>query len=84
MDLFLVELKCSSGEHNTYKAYMIHTNPHAGCVNMHLGIPLMYGFIILYIIYIYMCVFVYISCKNTFGVKKAWSSKVESYLEVNT
>ena len=24
-----------------------------------------------------------ISCKNTFGVKKAWPSKVESYLEVN-
>ena len=26
----------------------------------------------------------YISCKNTFGVKKPWPSKVESYLEVNT
>ena len=25
-----------------------------------------------------------VSCKNTFGVKKAWPSKVESYLEVNT
>ena len=25
-----------------------------------------------------------ISCKNTFGVKKARPSKVESYLEVNT
>ena len=24
------------------------------------------------------------SCKNTFGVKQAWPSKVESYLEVNT
>ena len=23
------------------------------------------------------------SCKNTFSVKKAWPSKVESYLEVN-
>ena len=26
----------------------------------------------------------HISCKNTFGVKKVWPSKVESYLEVNT
>ena len=25
-----------------------------------------------------------ISGKNAFGVKKAWPSKVESYLEVNT
>ena len=25
-----------------------------------------------------------ISCKNTFGAKKVWPSKVESYLEVNT
>ena len=24
-----------------------------------------------------------ISCKNTFGVKKVWPSKVESYMEVN-
>ena len=24
-----------------------------------------------------------ISCKNTFGVKKVWPSKVESYLVVN-
>ena len=26
----------------------------------------------------------YISCKNTFGVKKVRPSKAESYLEVNT
>ena len=26
----LVELKRSSGEHNTYEVYMIHTNPRAG------------------------------------------------------
>ena len=29
-------------------------------------------------------VYSYIPCKNTFGVKKVWPSKVESYLEVNT
>ena len=28
--------------------------------------------------------YIAISCKNNFGVKKAWPSKVESYLEVNT
>ena len=26
MDSLLVELKCSSGEHNTYEVYMIHTD----------------------------------------------------------
>ena len=30
MDSLLVELKHSSGEHNTYEVYMIHTNPRAG------------------------------------------------------
>ena len=28
-------------------------------------------------------IYTYISCKNTFSVKKAWPSKAESYLEVN-
>ena len=39
-------------------------------------------------LYLYVCVCMYvyvcISSKNTFGVKKARPSKVESYLEVNT
>ena len=30
-------------------------------------------------LHVYVC----ISSKNTFGIKKAWPSKVESYLEVN-
>ena len=34
--------------------------------------------------YVHMYVYTYYSCKNTFGVKKARPSKVESYLEVST
>ena len=51
MDSLLDELKHSSGEHNTYEVYMIHTNPRIGvyALNIHLGIPLMHGFITVYI-----------------------------------
>ena len=31
----------------------------------------------------YMCVYVYVSCKNTFSVKKTLPSKAELYLKVN-
>ena len=33
---------------------------------------------------VHLCVYMCISSKNTFGVKKAQPSKIESYLEVNT
>ena len=59
MDSLLDELKHFSGEHNTCEVYMIHSYQPVRrciCVNVHLGIPLMYGLIIVYK-YIYIAIY---------------------------
>ena len=59
MDSLLVELKCSSGEHNTYEVYMIHTNP--AQVYMHKYTPWNSFDVWLHhsIIYIYIYIYIY-------------------------